>query len=85
MATACAADTAIVRRDRALILLGFATAARRSELAALNTADVTDVDEGLQVVIRTHRPPDRRGGRRRRRPRRRPGQAHRRLGRRAGL
>ena len=39
-------------RDRALILLGFALGARRSELVALNLDDVRDVPEGLLVRIR---------------------------------
>jgi len=53
MTNACDPRTAIGLRDRALILLGFSTAARRSELAALDLTDVTEVDEGLQVIIRT--------------------------------
>ncbi|MBM0224796.1 MULTISPECIES: tyrosine-type recombinase/integrase [Micromonospora] len=39
-------------RDRALIVVGFALGARRSELAALNIADLTFTDDGLQVTIR---------------------------------
>lgn len=39
-------------RDRALIVIGFALGARRSELAALNIADLTVQSEGLQVTIR---------------------------------
>jgi integrase len=39
-------------RDRALIVVGFALAARRSELAALNIADLTFTGDGLQVTIR---------------------------------
>jgi site-specific recombinase XerD len=39
-------------RDRALLLLGFAGAFRRSELVALNVADVEEVPEGLRVTIR---------------------------------
>jgi integrase len=39
-------------RDRALILLGFAGAFRRGELAALDVADVTDTPDGLVVLIR---------------------------------
>lgn len=39
-------------RDRALLLLGFAGAFRRSELVALNVEDVTDVPEGLRVTLR---------------------------------
>jgi site-specific recombinase XerD len=39
-------------RDRALLTFGFATACRRSELAALTVDDVTEVAEGLVVRIR---------------------------------
>jgi site-specific recombinase XerD len=39
-------------RDRALLLLGFAGAFRRSELVALNVADIQEVPEGLRVTIR---------------------------------
>lgn len=40
------------KRDRALLLLGFATALRRSEFVALDVADVRFVDEGLEVNVR---------------------------------
>ena len=39
-------------RDRALLLLGFAGAFRRSELVALDVADLQFCDGGLRVVIR---------------------------------
>jgi site-specific recombinase XerD len=39
-------------RDRALLLLGFAGAFRRSELAALNVDDLEWTDDGLKIVIR---------------------------------
>jgi site-specific recombinase XerD len=39
-------------RDRALLLLGFAGAFRRSELVALDVADIEQTDEGLRVTIR---------------------------------
>lgn len=39
-------------RDRALILLGYAGAMRRSELVGLDVGDVSLGDEGLVVVIR---------------------------------
>lgn len=39
-------------RDRALLLLGFAGAFRRSELVALDLADIEEVAEGLRVTIR---------------------------------
>jgi site-specific recombinase XerC len=38
-------------RDRALLLIGFAGALRRSELAALDTADITEDDQGLVLVL----------------------------------
>jgi len=40
------------KRDRAILLLGFALAARRSELVALNVDDITECPEGLRVRIR---------------------------------
>ncbi len=39
-------------RDRALLLLGFGGAFRRSELVALDVADIEETDEGLRVTIR---------------------------------
>lgn len=39
-------------RDRALLLVGFAAALRRSELVALNVQDLAFVSEGLVVTIR---------------------------------
>jgi site-specific recombinase XerD len=39
-------------RDRALLLLGFAGAFRRSELVALDCEDVEEITEGLRVTIR---------------------------------
>ena len=39
-------------RDRALILIGFAGAFRRSELVALSFDDITFVKEGLTLMIR---------------------------------
>jgi site-specific recombinase XerD len=39
-------------RDRALLLLGFAGAFRRSELVALDVADIEVTSEGLRVSIR---------------------------------
>jgi integrase len=39
-------------RDRALLALGFAGAFRRSELVALQVADLTEVPDGLRVLIR---------------------------------
>jgi integrase len=40
------------RRDRVMIVLGFAMMARRSELAALRIEDVAFTDDGLTVLIR---------------------------------
>ncbi|ABW15622.1 integrase family protein [Parafrankia sp. EAN1pec] len=51
MLAACDTSTRGVR-DRALLLLGFAMMGRRSELAALDLADIREVDEGLIVVVR---------------------------------
>ncbi len=42
----------IDQRDRALILLGFAGAFRRSELAQLRLTDITESEDGLRVVLR---------------------------------
>ena len=39
-------------RDRALLLLGFAGAFRRSELVALDVADIEETEAGLRVTIR---------------------------------
>jgi site-specific recombinase XerD len=40
------------KRDRAILLLGFALAARRSELVALDCDDIVEVPEGLRVRIK---------------------------------
>jgi integrase len=45
-------DTLTGKRDRALLCLGFAGAFRRSELCALEVADLTEVPDGLRVLIR---------------------------------
>ena len=39
-------------RDRALLLIGFAGALRRSELVGLDVADITEDDQGLQLLLR---------------------------------
>lgn len=52
MCRACPNDTLAGLRDRALLLLGFAVAARRSEIAALHVSDVDQVEEGLLVRVR---------------------------------
>lgn len=50
----CAAlpDTLAGVRDRAIVLLGFALGARRSELANLDVTDVVEEEQGLIVTIR---------------------------------
>lgn len=40
------------RRDRLVVLLGFAAALRRSELASLDVEDIAWVPEGMEVTIR---------------------------------
>ncbi len=45
-------DTLRGHRDRALVLLGFAGAFRRSEMVALDVADVEDTRAGLVVTLR---------------------------------
>jgi site-specific recombinase XerD len=47
-----AGDTLVALRDRALLLLGFAGAFRRSELVALEREDIAEVPEGLRITIR---------------------------------
>lgn len=54
MTAVCPPYTAIGTRDRALLMLGFALAARRSELVALNWEDVT-TRSGLLRVHLAHR------------------------------
>jgi site-specific recombinase XerD len=49
---AAASDDLAGLRDRALLLLGFAGAFRRSELVALDVADVEETEAGLRVTIR---------------------------------
>jgi site-specific recombinase XerD len=46
-----APNSVIGLRDRALLLLGFAGAFRRSELVALNVSDLTECEGGLRVLI----------------------------------
>jgi len=45
-------DTLFGKRDRALLLLGFSGAFRRSELVALNKEDVVETADGLVVTLR---------------------------------
>jgi site-specific recombinase XerD len=51
MARACP-NTVAGKRDRALLLLGFAGAFRRSELVALDVTDIAETQTGLLVTIR---------------------------------
>ena len=46
------ADTLKGKRDRALLLVGFATGSRRSELVGLAAEDVEETPEGLLLTIR---------------------------------
>jgi integrase len=52
IAKACDLSTARGIRDRVVLVLGFATALRRSELAALQLADVSFHEKGVAVVVR---------------------------------
>lgn len=45
-------DTLIGKRDRAILLFGFAGAFRRSELTKLTIEDLIMVEEGVRVVVR---------------------------------
>lgn len=45
-------DTMTGKRDRALLALGFSGAFRRSELVALDVADLQDDKDGLRVFVR---------------------------------
>jgi integrase len=45
-------DTRLGKRDRALLLLGFSGAFRRSELVALDVTDLEQTKDGLVVTIR---------------------------------
>jgi len=56
-------DTTIGIRDRALLLLGFAGAFRRSELVGLNVEDLEFTDDGLVVILRKSKTDQERQGR----------------------
>jgi integrase len=49
---ACPADTFEGDRDRALLLVGWAAALRRSELVGLDLGDVREVADGVEVTLR---------------------------------
>ena len=52
MLQAIPSDTLAGKRDQALLLLGFAGAFRRSELVALDVADLAFEPEGVRVMVR---------------------------------
>jgi len=52
LARLCDTDTLKGKRDRAILLLGFAGAFRRSELAALKISDLEETKEGFTVHLR---------------------------------
>lgn len=52
MTAHCNTKTLQGKRDKAILLLGFAGAFRRSELVALTVADIEEVTDGLKVLIR---------------------------------
>lgn len=52
MVVATAPDKLAGLRDRALLLIGFGGALRRSELVALDVADIEETETGLLVTIR---------------------------------
>jgi site-specific recombinase XerD len=56
-------DTLLGLRDRALLLVGFAGAMRRSELVGLDVSDVAQADEGLVITIRKSKTDQARQGR----------------------
>lgn len=56
-------DTTIGTRDKALLLVGFAGALRRSELVALNVGDLKTRDEGIRVTLRRSKTDQERKGR----------------------
>lgn len=51
VASACDTSTNAGSRDRAIVVLGFATSLRRSELARLSLDDLRFADEGLIVTV----------------------------------
>lgn len=52
MVDTCDPETLIGLRDRVVLVLGLAMMGRRSELANLAIADVTETDDGLEVFVR---------------------------------
>jgi len=52
MVSTCPADSLAGARDRALLLLGFAGAFRRSELVGLDIEDLEETADGLRIQLR---------------------------------
>ena len=63
MVATCGDDPAGIR-DRALLLIGFAAALRRSELAGLNVDDIEQTRDGLVVTLRRSKMDQEAAGRR---------------------
>jgi site-specific recombinase XerD len=59
---AAAPDKLAGLRDRALLLIGFGGALRRSELVALDVADIAETETGLLVTIRGSKTDQERAG-----------------------
>jgi integrase len=57
-------ETKAGRRDRALLVLAFAGASRRSELVSLDVADVDQVADGLRILVRRSKTDQEGAGRR---------------------
>lgn len=53
MSAACDPETLAGKRDRLLLVIGWALAGRRSELAALRIEDIRPGDDDLDIVIRS--------------------------------
>jgi integrase len=56
----CGGDAAKAKRDRAMLTIGFFAALRRSELAAVDLADITVTPDGLVLTLH-HRKTDQEG------------------------
>ena len=63
MVDTCGGNPAGVR-DRALLLIGFAAALRRSELVALDANDIEETHDGLVITVRRSKTDQEGGGRR---------------------
>jgi len=63
MVATCVDDPAGIR-DRALLLIGFAAALRRSELVGLDTSDVEETNDGLVITVRRSKTDQEGAGRR---------------------